>query len=51
MDACDIEQARRRGDGILEGRVQRRWRLRGPGVEEMASWRAWAAWAARQRWV
>ena len=51
MDACDIEQGRRRGDGVLEGRAQRRWRPGGPGVEEMASWRAWEAWAARQRWV
>ena len=31
MDACDIEQGRRRGDGVLEGRAQRRWRPGGRG--------------------
>ena len=29
--------------------MQRRWRPGGPGAEEIASWRAWVAWAARQR--
>ena len=34
MDACDIEQAGRRGDGVLEARAQRGWRPGGPVAEE-----------------
>ena len=34
MDACDIEQAGRIGDGLLEARAQRGWRPGGPVAEE-----------------